>query len=230
MAVLPIRLKLSNAFLVVGDRPVLIDTGSPGEADKIERTLAKRGYSLSELSLILLTHAHTDHAGSAKELRARSGAPVAIHPADRFMLRRGTMGTMSPVRRRHRLLELYVNQPFDGLDADIDLSDGQRLDRYGLPGQVLHTPGHCAGSVSVLLDPPGSEACRDALVGDTLIGGFLGGMLDRHRPRLPYFADDLEALYRSLGKLRALATGKWYAGHGGPLSAQRVESLLEKLT
>ena len=217
----PIRLRLSNAFLVIGDRPVLVDAGSPGEAGKIERAMARHGVAPGDLSLILLTHAHTDHAGSAKELRRRSDAPVALHPADGEMLRHGSMGRLKPVRPRHRLLELYVNKPFDGFDADLELTQGMRLDEFGLPAEVVETPGHCAGSVSVVLDAANREEPRDALVGDLLIGGFLGGLFDRRRSRLPYFADDLQELRRSVETLRGHAAGAWYLGHGGPIPAPR---------
>jgi len=221
--ILPIRLRLSNAFLVVGKRPVLVDAGSPGEAEKILSAVRSNGVEPRDLSLILLTHAHTDHAGSAKALREQTGAPVALHPADAQMLRRGTMGKLKPVRPRHRLLELYVNKPFEGFEADIELADDQRLDEFGLAGSIVATPGHCAGSVSVVLDSASEETPRNAIVGDLLIGGFLGGMFNRHRPRLPYFAEDLQELNRSINRLLGHATGNWYLGHGGPLDAGQVQ-------
>ena len=223
--VVTIRLRLSNAFLVLGDRPVLVDAGSPGEADRIESVIAKHGVALSDVSLILLTHAHTDHAGAAKELRKRSSAPVALHPADDEMLRRGTMGKLKPVRPRHRLLELYVNKPFDGFDADLELTEGQRLDEFGVAASVVETPGHCAGSVSVVIDAEEGKP-RDAMVGDLLIGGYLGGLIKRRRPRLPYFADDVALVRQSVKRLASLAPGRWYLGHGGPLLVHQLPSEL----
>lgn len=221
-----IRLRLSNAFLVIGDRPVLVDAGSPGEADKICRAMQRLGVTPSDLSLILLTHAHTDHAGSAKELRHRSGAPVALHPADRAMLARGAMGRLAPLRPRHRLLELYVNKPFDGFLPDVELSAGQRLDEFGLGAEILETPGHCPGCVSVLLDAASADRPRDALIGDLLIGGFLGGLLAPSRPRLPYFAEDYPRLVESVERLLRASPGTLYAGHGGPLASQSVAGWL----
>lgn len=221
-AIHQIRLRLSNAFLVVGERPVLVDAGSPGEADRIARAMKRHGVAPRDLALILLTHAHTDHAGAARELRERSGAPVALHPADGEMLRRGTMGSLTPVRPRHRLLELYVNKPFDGLDFDVELVEGKRLDEFGVAGQIVHTPGHCAGSVSVVLDRAASTEPNDALIGDLLIGGFLGGLVDPSRPRLPYFADDLTTLQESLAHVLSLTAGHLCCGHGGPLNALKT--------
>ncbi|MEM8865246.1 MAG: MBL fold metallo-hydrolase [Planctomycetota bacterium] len=225
----PLRLRLSTAFLVIGERPVLVDAGSPGEADKIVRAMAKYHVSPGDLSLILLTHAHTDHAGSAKELRQRSGAPVALHPADGEMLRRGTMGRLNPLRPRHRLLELYVNKPFDGFEADVDLHDGQRLVEYGLAAEVVETPGHSAGSVSVVLDRPAPNELCDALIGDLLIGGFLGGLIDPRRPRLPYFAEDYGQILDSVATVADKAGGHYYCGHGGPLNALETAKWRERI-
>lgn len=217
-----LRLRLSNAYLVIGERPVLIDAGSPGEADRIALAMKKHGVEPADIALILLTHAHTDHAGSAQELRERTGAPVAIHAADAGMLRRGTMGPLQPLRPRHKLLDLYVNRPFDGFEADQRLVENQRLDAFGLPGRIVVTPGHTSGSVSVVLDPADERGFHDAVIGDLLIGGFLGGLLDRRRSRLPYFAEDYQVLQQSLAKLLATAGGVLYPGHGGPLNALKT--------
>ncbi|MCA9241127.1 MAG: MBL fold metallo-hydrolase [Planctomycetales bacterium] len=215
-----IRLSLSNAFLVIGERPVLVDAGSPGEERKIVAAIERAGVRLADISVILLTHAHRDHAGSALKLKEMTGAPVALCPAEFEMLRRGHMGQLTPVRPRHKLLEPFLNRPFPGFDADLPLHEGQRLDKFGLAARVLQTPGHSSGSVSVVLDT------GDALAGDLVIGGFLGGLLERRRPRLPYFAEDLPLLHESIEKLTIAAPYKWHLGHGGPVSAETVRQAL----
>lgn len=212
----PIRLSLSNAFLVRGERPVLVDAGSPGEERKIARAIAAAGVELSDISLILLTHAHRDHAGSAKALRELTGAPIALHPAEDRMLERGHMGKLTPVRPRHALWEPFLNRPFPGCRPDIALHDGQQLNEWGLDATVVETPGHSSGSVSVVLP------FDDALAGDLLIGGFLGGLVEPNRPRVPYFAEDLPQLYESVAKLCGRAAGRWYLGHGGPIDSSQI--------
>jgi glyoxylase-like metal-dependent hydrolase (beta-lactamase superfamily II) len=59
-----------------------MDTGNPGKADLILERLA--GYSVAphDVRLILITHWHVDHFGSASALRERTGAPVTIHARD----------------------------------------------------------------------------------------------------------------------------------------------------
>ncbi|WP_322786955.1 MBL fold metallo-hydrolase [Paraburkholderia sprentiae] len=65
-----------HCHLIIGEEGcVLVDTGTPGSEDKIERALAKHGRGFRDVSLIVVTHAHTDHAGAAARLRELTGAP-----------------------------------------------------------------------------------------------------------------------------------------------------------
>ena len=71
-----------NSFILVGDRPVLVDSGMPGQATKTLAALAGEGFAPADVSLILITHRHVDHIGSAAALRRATGAPVAVHALD----------------------------------------------------------------------------------------------------------------------------------------------------
>lgn len=216
MKIATIRLSISNAFLVLGERPVLVDAGSPGEEKKILAALKKHNVAPRDLAAILLTHGHRDHVGSAAAIRAASGTAIHMHSADGEMTARGEMGVLHPIRPRHKLLEPLVNRPFPPLTVDRVLTEGQRLDEFGLTGRVLETPGHSAGSVSFVLDN------GDALLGDVLIGGFMGGLIDRRRPRLPYFADDVAQLRQTIETLLPQVSGRLNVGHGGPLEVERA--------
>ena len=55
--VIQVRLSLSNSFLVVGERPILVDTGSPKDGKKLLEKLAQ--YGVQDLALILHTHGHS---------------------------------------------------------------------------------------------------------------------------------------------------------------------------
>ena len=72
-----------NAHLIrSGAGCILVDTGIPGSERKIARALARHGLSVQDIKLIIVTHAHTDHAGSAARLRHLSGAPILAHRDD----------------------------------------------------------------------------------------------------------------------------------------------------
>ena len=66
-----VRIKgaISNSYLLLGEKPVLVDTGSPGDLKRILAALKARDIEPKKLALILLTHGHGDHAGCAAELK-----------------------------------------------------------------------------------------------------------------------------------------------------------------
>ena len=81
---------MSQVFLVkTATGAILIDAGMSGQTDRAIEALAAHGVSPQDIRLILITHGHLDHFGGAKALRARTGAPVAVHAKDADALRSG---------------------------------------------------------------------------------------------------------------------------------------------
>ncbi|MFM7206109.1 MAG: MBL fold metallo-hydrolase [Planctomycetaceae bacterium] len=172
-----LRLRFSNAYLVVGRRPIRADTGARGDMERIEAGLAARGIDVGDLALILQTHVHSDHVGTTAALARRARCPVSYHPADRSLADRGDNGPLRGIGLRGRLLaRLFRHLPFEPVAADVAAAEGTRLDACGVAGTVLHTPGHTAGSIALSLDS------GDAIAGDTLMGGCAGGPSS---PRVP---------------------------------------------
>ena len=208
----PIRLRFSNASLLVGEQPILVDTGSPGEAGRIVAGCAEVGVPVRDLALILHTHVHSDHCGSTADIATATRCPVSFHPADLSLALQGHNGALRGVGLRGRLMSrLFSHTPFQTIAADLHAEHGMRLDRFGVAGSVHHTPGHTAGSISVLLDS------GDALVGDLLMGGYAGGMIRRTKPNMHYFAEDPALSMRSLGRVLSSTSQQLQPGHGGPL-------------
>jgi glyoxylase-like metal-dependent hydrolase (beta-lactamase superfamily II) len=109
----PLRLRYSNAYLLVGERPILVDTGSRGDAPRIEAALAAVGVTLRDLSLVLHTHVHSDHFGNTAEFAAKAGCPVSYHPADQMLAVQGNNGSLQGIGLRGRVLaRLCAHLPF----------------------------------------------------------------------------------------------------------------------
>jgi glyoxylase-like metal-dependent hydrolase (beta-lactamase superfamily II) len=221
--IIPIRLSLSQAFLVLDERPILVDTGSPKDGERILRNLADHGVQGRDLALILHTHGHSDHCGSTRQLKELTSAPTAIHPADAATLEEGRNQASQPVFRTAKLLHWLVDASFPAVRPDLLLPDELSLQGFGVDGKVVSTPGHTPGSISVLL------GSGEAIVGDLLMGGSLGGMFRSGPPGYPYYADDLDQIGASVKKLLDLGVTKFFVGHGGPLEAGRVGAWLGRV-
>jgi hydroxyacylglutathione hydrolase len=211
-----------NCHLVVGEQGcVLVDTGVPGSHRKIERALADLGRSFKDIRLIVVTHAHMDHAGSAARVRELSGAPIVAHEGDLPYYQQRKPMTYCSTGWVSRLFFRtgVIVRPYQPFTPDILLADGQVLDLtpYGIGGRARPTPGHTAGSVSLELDS------GDAMVGDLLASGvLLGGLMRTQHARRPPFEDDPKTVSLQLQELVAGGMQTFHLGHGGPLPAKEV--------
>ncbi|MGE8175050.1 MBL fold metallo-hydrolase [Pseudomonas fluorescens] len=215
-------LGMVHCHLVVGDRGcVVVDTGIPGSEHKIERALKQHGRSFADVTLIVVTHAHTDHAGSAARLRELTGAPILAHAGDLDYYERRKEMTYCVA---HWWGPLFLRsgvpgEPYLAFTPDILLQDDASLalDAYGINGVARHTPGHTAGSVSVEL------RSGDALVGDLIASGvLLGGVMRLEHATRPPFEDDPQAVSGQLLGMVDAGLQRFHMGHGGPLEAAEV--------
>lgn len=102
--IMPITTPVVNSYLLIGERIVVVDTLGPRGAKRILREIEKLGKTPEDVSLIVLTHGHTDHIGGAEELRARTRAPIALHWADLERVQEGYASKRLPIGCAARLL------------------------------------------------------------------------------------------------------------------------------
>ncbi len=198
---------------------ILIDTGEPGRAGIFWDYLREQEIDPIEIKLIILTHAHYDHAGNCKEIKDRTGAKVLIHRDEVRTLQTG----MTEVPRSTNVWgSIYarimgVSSPnFEPLSPDIVVEGDCDLMDCSLSGKILHTPGHTRGSISVLLDS------GEAFVGDLLmpVHPFSDGM--------PLFAEDTKKVVESWQKLLAGGAERIYPSHGKTITAEYLNKLVLK--
>jgi glyoxylase-like metal-dependent hydrolase (beta-lactamase superfamily II) len=160
----------TNCYMVMEDRDekpaaIVIDPGDDEQEimDVIERYNA-------DVKYVVITHAHWDHIGDVAQIATRTGAKVLAHPLDVPSLNKPGSNLASLIGEIQR----------ENIKVDREINDGDIIEFGDLKAQVLHTPGHSRGSVSVLID--------DALfTGDLIfyrsIGrtDFEGGSLDALR-------------------------------------------------
>lgn len=216
-----------NAFLISrGDRAILVDTGLPNSERKIEKALTARRLEWSNLTLILLTHAHIDHAGSAARVRTISAAPLLAHHEE-LPYCQGQPPLLKPTGPFGRMFYRTgaIQRPFEAVTPDVIMTtDGFDLSGFGFAAQVLHTPGHTPGSVSVVLQD------GRVIAGDLAASGILlGGIACSSRPKSPPFEEEPLRVVASLQRLLSLGGREFFLGHGGPLSAKAVQRHSEAL-
>ncbi len=222
-----------NAHLIRSDAGcILVDTGIPGSERKIERVLSQHGLSFKDIKLIVVTHAHTDHAGSAAHVRDLSGAPILAHRDDVDFYTRKIPMTYCTTGWAGRIFikTPAPHEPYQGFQPDILLKDADvtSLKEFGVDGVIRHTAGHTPGSIAIEL------ASKDAMVGDLIASGILiGGIAFNGRAMRPPFEDDPQTVARELERLVQAGTERFHMGHGGPLGAAEVlrhARLLSKMT
>ena len=219
-----------NVYLIKEDPLTLIDVGpKTPEASKVLREkLRQNGVDFVDIRRIVLTHAHEDHCGLAKQVRDEAkNAEIFIHSWETGHL----FGRLA--REEHRKLMQRAgvpNEVFDEMqemyaeislltDALTDgefstLNDEQEIEFETGILKVLHTPGHTPGSCSFL-----REANRTIIAGDCV--------LKRITPN-PIVAPDPinnDLRFKSLGeylvslaKIRSYSPTLIYGGHGEPIT------------
>jgi len=170
-------------FVIYGEEIALVDSGVASSEGIIVDHLREMGRGPEEISRLILTHGHPDHMGAARAIKEISGCSVASHPADkdwiedadRQLAERPVPGFRDLVGGSVRIDEILQ-------DGDvIDLGDGIRI-------EVLSTPGHSPGSISLRIPDDGVLFSADAVP------------LDGTMP----IYDDILASVRSIQRLRAI--------------------------
>ena len=167
-----------NAFLIeTGDGGlVLVDTGTRADARGIGAAVRDLGYLPRDVRGVVVTHLHRDHVGGLATVKERTGAEVWMHPADAAAVREGVRtralepgpGVVRGVVAR--AVERLPDRPREPVAVEHEVDDGETLPWEGL--RAVHTPGHTAGHLALLLPRDGGVL----FVGDaaTDFGGRLG--------------------------------------------------------
>ncbi len=215
-----------NVYLIKEDPLTLIDVGPKTKeaSDALREKLQTNGVKISDIRRIVLTHAHEDHCGLAKQICDEAkNAEIYVHAWETghlfgrlagdehksLMLRAGV-----PLEIFRQMRESYKDMSLltDTLNESefVELKDEMEIEFAGGVLKVLHTPGHTPGSCSFL-----REANRTIIAGDCVLKRFTPNPIVSPDPSDPNkrFKSLAEYLV-SLARIRSFAPTLVYGGHG----------------
>lgn len=209
-SVFQIKLGPVNAFIIEDKGLTLVDTGYRGDMKKIFAALIRAGRDPKDIKQILLTHCHPDHAGSAADIKRALQIPVFAHRSDAALMEAGISGrypfevSPGPVNRiAYHLFIKRAAKTIMPFGVETFLEDGAILPVAG-GLQVIHTPGHSAGHVSLLVKKEGVLIAGD-------ICANLSGL------KLSAVYENRLSGKASILKAAAFDFGKAVFGHGNPI-------------
>ena len=200
----------ANLFLIEDkDGLTLVDSGLPGNTGAVLRYVHGMGREPRDVGRIILTHGHPDHTGSARALRAITGAKVLAHEGD-SETRQGARTT-----RQVGIPRLF-HLPTWRCAIDGHISGGDTLPVLG-GLRVVGAPGHTPGSVCLLAE-------REGIL-------FIGDLLSHRRAyvsrSVPFPETDLRLYHESLERVAALDFETVCFGHGSVLRGGAAATVRE---
>lgn len=200
---------------------VLIDVGPEGAVNYLQTHINSLKYDLSDIWLVVLTHHDADHAGGLAELLERTDAVVATHRDEAPFV----TGERDPLKGS------ADGDRYPPVGVDLELVGGVRIPTLAGPMEVLETPGHAPGHVSLYFPDGDLLVAGDALVADGSEGTDSDGD-DRLSGPKPEFTPDMERALESVGDLADLAIDHVVCYHGGYVDSgtERIRELLEHAT
>jgi hydroxyacylglutathione hydrolase len=184
---------------IIGD-PVTREALVVDPGDEVSRILDLLGRHKLTVKAIVSTHAHIDHVGGLSKLHKYTGAPVMMHRED------------LPLYQAMEMQAAFLGVvPPEVTEVHQMLADGDALQWGALEAQVIHTPGHTPGSVSLYMPCEAGKvtlAAPQLFAGDTLFAGSIG--------RTDLWGGSMKDILSSLkGKLMALPDETIvHPGHG----------------
>jgi glyoxylase-like metal-dependent hydrolase (beta-lactamase superfamily II) len=191
MRIMNVGYRSVNCYLIVtGETMLLFDVGWPNGMPDLKRNLAQNGVSVKEITHVLNSHYHIDHAGITQEVKDKGA---------RLIVMENQKGHLNDLKK-------FLSPPMVFHDITDDGNIGLRfsesrefLAKLGLRGEIVPTIGHCPDHVTLVLDS--GEAFTGDLPPENATEEGTAASLDWHR-------------------LRKMGVRKAYPAHGSPVLTQ----------
>lgn len=210
------RIGITNCYLIESNSTnILVDTGQRMFFKKLSAFLhANLTFQNKTLDYLILTHTHYDHAGNANKVKELFAPQIIVHEKESTCLAEGfttlPRGTNLIINLLTTIVNKYLSRlgKYEAAQSDIEICNSKKLNLNNL--EILETPGHTSGSLSVLIDQ------EMAIVGDTLFGVLPNKVF-------PPFADNKEVLMESWRKLLKTDSTLFFPAHGKVIKRKLLE-------
>lgn len=200
------RIKCGNGNCYIaenGDSGVLVDTGKKEYAAKVLE--ACRAYNVK---LIVLTHAHFDHAENTAEISEKLGIPIAMSEKDVGLISSNNTQQLYADSFLGKIvlsvsLKDFSKRAMPPFKPTVFLHDGDSLSEYGIGARIVELPGHTDGSIGVDVEN------KHLIVGDALMNMFY--------PTVSMLYHNKKEMLESAKKISALGSRTVFFGHGKPV-------------
>jgi glyoxylase-like metal-dependent hydrolase (beta-lactamase superfamily II) len=209
--------KRSNVYLIgCKEGKLLIDTGRKEFRKIFDKRMNDCQLPDENIDYLLLTHTHYDHCSNAKLFKDWKNLKILTSEKELDFISKGFTPVSSGTTFLSKLL-VFMSKPistkpftYEAFNVDIPLSNYMDMRNMGYDVEIIATPGHSAGSMSIIVNK------EIALVGDALFGIFKNSVL-------PPFADSIPELIQSWKKLLDSGCHIFLPGHGKEISRILLE-------
>ncbi len=199
---------------------IQMDAGYSFNIKKYLKLLKKNNIKPDEIKLIIVNHAHADHTGGLKKLKEITNAKILVHEEDADYLRKGVSTKIAPRTFLTKLLIKTMPESFrnyDPIEPDIVIKDNYSLEDFGVKAKVIFTPGHTAGTISLITEK-----------GTAFIGCCAQGFPLKLFPGIPAIAQDIDLVYSSWQRIIDEGATEAFISHGKSISVPKMKKILKK--
>ncbi|MEU7915256.1 MBL fold metallo-hydrolase [Microbispora bryophytorum] len=213
---------ITAGYLILGDRPCLVETGTSTSAPVVRDALSTLGVGPDDLATVVVTHIHLDHAGGVGDI-------ASFYPSAEIVVHEKGARHLADPSRLMASAKMVWGDKLDALFGTLAPTDAARIRALGDTGTIAlgngrtlashYSPGHAKHHVGLL----------DSLTGDLYVGDAAGVYLPETgdlRPATPPPDFDLDVALGSIGLFAALKPQRLLFSHYGPV--EDVPSTLER--
>ena len=189
-------------LLKSGKDAALIDTGAGLNQELIIKNMEKEGFAPGTVSRIFVTHSHSDHAGGAKEIKAKTGGEVYASGQEAHLIKNGTDDQLG-LKLAKASNQYPADYAYPHTSVDVIVSDGQCFEFKEFRLKAITLSGHSLESVCYLMEKSDE---RFLFCGDTVFFGGRIGLIN-------CYGSTMEGYRKDIGKLADLNVTGLLPGH-----------------